>query len=150
MPLRREILALPCVTLNQFLPSDSPSVYDLLPDLLTSVGAQLRSAWRHNGIGWRDVCLLAPISSQPNAPPFAPLRIEEENNILSLIKLRLQYLTMILHALNICLCLLRSTIRTRTRGVDVPIGEDGRRHIESKCVNCFCSFCDCCMCDVLF
>jgi len=60
-----------------------------------------------------------------------------KDSILSLIKLRLQYLAMILHALNICLCLrLRSTIRTHTRGVDVPVAEDGRRHIKSN-VNCF-------------
>lgn len=66
--------------------------------------------------------------------------MEEKGNALSLIKLRLQYLTMILHALNICLSFLRSTIRTGTRGVDVPISKDGGRHIEAKSVNCFLFF----------
>ncbi len=60
-------------------------------------------------------------------------RVIEKEDTLSLIKFRLQYLTMILHALNICLCLQRSPLLTYTLGVDVPIGEDGGRHIESKC-----------------
>ena len=75
-------------------------------------------------------------------------RVIEKENTLSLIKLRLQYLTMILHALNICLCLQRSSLLTHTLGVDVPIGEDGRRHIDSKC-GWLLFFCDCCMCDAL-
>jgi hypothetical protein len=42
---------------------------------------------------------------------------------------------------------LRSSIRTSAGGIDVPVGEDGGRHIESN-VNGFLFFCDCLMCDV--
>jgi hypothetical protein len=61
----------------------------------------------------------------------------------------LQHLTMILHALYICLGLLLRSVRTRTARVDIPISKDGRRHIESKC-ELFLFFCDCCICAILF
>jgi hypothetical protein len=62
MPLRKEIVALPCCIQSVSLSSKSSLDYDLLPNLLTSVSAQLGSARRHDGIGWRDVCLLAAVS----------------------------------------------------------------------------------------
>jgi hypothetical protein len=50
-------------------------------------------------------------------------------NILALLKLALQNLAMILHALNINLdVLIRGLLRSR--GVDVSVGEDVGRHVD--------------------
>jgi hypothetical protein len=53
----------------------------------------------------------------------------EMGNILALLKLALQNLAMILHALNINLdVLIRGLLRSR--GVDVSVGEDVGRHVD--------------------
>jgi len=116
---------------------------DLLPNLLPPVRTQLGSARAHDGVGGGDVCLLSSVVAKVSAIILSVSRIEKEGwrldyNVLALIKLRLQNLAMIFHALHISLPVRRFDIRIHTRngGVDVPISENVGRHDELDLILC--------------
>jgi hypothetical protein len=108
---------------------------NLLSNLLTPISAQLRGARRHDGVGRGDVCLFASARHLLLANcSYDCLNIQNPgrdggNNVLALLKLRLQDLAMILHAFDIDLGV-RIRRLLRSGGVDVSVGEDVGRHVD--------------------
>jgi len=104
----------------------------LLADLLAPVGAQLGCAGAHDGVGRRDVGLLGSGEQLQlvNCPPCIPRKNRTGWYSLALLKLGLQDLAMMLHALDVALCI---SLDARGRGVDIPVSQNvGNvgRHIE--------------------
>lgn len=93
----------------------------VLHDMLVAVGAQLCCAGRHDVVAGRDVCWLAPTFSVSNPSSWMSC-----NNLLILLKPRLENLAMVLHALDIRLCISGLDCLCR---VDVLVAENGGRHL---------------------
>lgn len=89
--------------------------------MLVAVGAQLCCAGRHDVVAGRDVCGLAPTVLVSHHS----FRMQSKN-LLVLLEPRLENLAMVLHALDIRLCI--SGLESLRR-IDVLVAENGGRHL---------------------
>lgn len=93
----------------------------VLHDMLVAVGAQLCCAGGHDVVAGGDVCWLAPTLLISHHS----LRMKGKN-LLVLLEPRLENLAMVLHALDIRLCISGLDC---LRCVDVLVAENGGRHL---------------------